>query len=103
MEKNADYLIADPKRNDAPLGSYSAKFIDDSVNHGILQLEDRYRIGDPDTPRLAGSGAPGKRTRARFTQAEDAALVLWVLSHPIHRTGNAIYQEFELKVRYRFS
>ena len=103
LEKNADYLIADHMRKDAPPGSYSFKFIEDSVKNGILQIEDRYRIGrDPDAPRPAASSAPTKRTRAPFTTADDAALARWVLSHSGQRSGNAIYQDFELKVCFIF-
>lgn len=99
LENRADYLIADHARQkDAPPGSYSYQFIEDSVKNGILQVEDRYLICQPDMPRPPGSSAPIKRTRAPFTKAEDAALVEWVLSHHTARTGNAIYQEFEAHV-----
>ncbi|KAI9151792.1 Telomeric repeat-binding factor 2-interacting protein [Paramyrothecium foliicola] len=97
LEKNAEMLIADCGRpKNAPVGSYSWKFIEDSVKNGIAQLHDRYRIGpDPDLPRPAASGGVTKTTRTAFTSADDAAIVQWVLSHPVDRTGNKIFQEFE--------
>ncbi|KAL3962596.1 hypothetical protein ACCO45_004119 [Purpureocillium lilacinum] len=97
LEKNADILIADHARKDAPAGSYSWKFVTESVENGIIQIKDRYRIGpDPDLPRTVGStDRPGKATRTRFTHSEDVALVKWVLRHGEHFAGNKIYQEFE--------
>ncbi|KPM42537.1 hypothetical protein AK830_g3972 [Neonectria ditissima] len=96
LEKQADILIADHIRKDAPAGSYSWKFIDDSVNNGIIQLKDRYRIGpDPELPRPTGVGRGAKATRTPFTTAEDALVAKWALDHPVDRTGNKIWQEFE--------
>ena len=92
-------MIADHVRKDAPTGSYSWKFIIESVQNGILQLPDRYRIGwTPDIQRPAGSSRPTKGSRTPFDTADDAALAAWVLSHPADRTGNKIYQEFEAMV-----
>lgn len=83
-------------RKDAHPDAYSWKYITESVEHGIAQLTDRYRIfGHPETARArVGASAPVKHTRTPFTQADDAALANWVLSHPKDRTGNKIYQEF---------
>ncbi|KAH7013436.1 TRF2-interacting telomeric protein/Rap1 C terminal domain-containing protein [Ilyonectria destructans] len=97
LEKNADILIADHARKDVPAGSYSWKFITESVENGIIQIKDRYRIGrDPDLPRPAGGGVRGtKSTRTPFTIDDDAGLAKWVLAHTVDRTGNKIFQEFE--------
>ncbi|KAI5467708.1 TRF2-interacting telomeric protein/Rap1 C terminal domain-containing protein [Mariannaea sp. PMI_226] len=96
LEKRADILIADhAKAKSAPSGSYSWRFIEDSIKNGYIQIKDRYLIGlDPTLPRPAGGGGATKGTRTAFTAAEDAALAKWVLAHP-NRTGNKIFQEFE--------
>jgi hypothetical protein len=98
LEKSAKFLIADHARKDAPPGSYSWKFITDSVEHGALQVEDRYRIGpDPNQPRPVGSGGGSKRAgRVPFTHADEAALAKWVLSRPeLSRKGNELYMQWE--------
>ncbi|KAK7421527.1 hypothetical protein QQZ08_009942 [Neonectria magnoliae] len=97
LEKHADILIADHARKDAPAGSYSWKFISDSVENGFIQLKDRYRIGrDPELPRPVGGGRGAKATRTPFTADEDAAAAKWALTHTVDRTGNKIWQEFEI-------
>ncbi|RSL43588.1 hypothetical protein CEP54_015031 [Fusarium duplospermum] len=97
LEKQADMLIADHKRLDAPPGSYSWKFIEDSVKNGIIQIKDKYRIGpDPDVPRPVGARHGAKTTRTPFTKDDDANLAKWVLSRRSQQQqGNAIYQEYE--------
>ncbi|KAM3450248.1 hypothetical protein MY3296_006251 [Beauveria thailandica] len=98
LEKDADYLIADHARKNAPSGSISWKFITESVENGVVQIPDHYEIGHaPAGPRPAGSGRPTKFGRADFTPAEDAALASWVLAHDSSLTGNAIYKDFETK------
>ncbi|KAM3509059.1 hypothetical protein MY11210_006475 [Beauveria gryllotalpidicola] len=98
LEKDADYLIADHARKNAPSGSISWKFITESVENGVVQIPDRYRIEQaPAGPRQAASGRPARLVRAKFTTAEDAALASWVLAHDRHLTGNAMYMEFETK------
>ncbi|KAL6923339.1 hypothetical protein FSST1_000613 [Fusarium sambucinum] len=96
LEKQADMLIADhaiPKH--APHGSYSWKFIDDSVKNGFIQLKDRYLIGGhPEEPRRAGSH-PSKSTRTPFTKEDDARIARWALDHPTEQKGNRIWQEYE--------
>lgn len=102
LEKNADILIADHARKDAPPGSYSWKLIEDSVKHGVAQLKDRYAIGpDPVKPRPVASGGPSRSGRTEFTAEDDASLVRWVLSYNKHRTGNIIYQQLEQEVSRR--
>ncbi|KAF4461678.1 hypothetical protein FALBO_11510 [Fusarium albosuccineum] len=97
LEKQADMLIADHMKEDkAPPGSYTWKFIEDSIQNGIIQIKDKYRIGpDPDLPRPVGANRAAKSTRTPFTPDDDARLAKWVLSHPSPQSGNAIYQEYE--------
>ncbi|KAI1064801.1 hypothetical protein LB507_000821 [Fusarium sp. FIESC RH6] len=97
LEKHADMLIADHARakKDAPLGSYSWQFIEDSVKNGIIQLKDRYLIGPPpNAPRPVGSGQPTKSTRTPFTREDDARIARWVLEHPTDQKGNEIWKEY---------
>lgn len=99
LEKHADMLIADDARKDSPPGSYSWKFIQDSVKNGVVQLKDRYAIGrNIKEPRPVASGGLTRSGRVEFTSADDADLIRYVLSHANNRTGNAIYQEYEIIV-----
>ncbi|GAB0135811.1 hypothetical protein EsDP_00004136 [Epichloe bromicola] len=95
LEKDAQMLIADHARKDSPPDSISWKYITESVCNGIAQLTDRYRIAPSSN---AANSAPKKLTRSAFTDAEDAALVNWVLSETKgqskHCSGNTMYQKF---------
>lgn len=92
-------LIADHARKDAPLGSYSWKYITESVKAGIVQVEDKYLIGPPPgqrRPVLAGSRA--RKSRTPFTELDDAILAKHVLQQGIDTAGNRMYQDLEAKV-----
>ncbi|KAG5918926.1 hypothetical protein E4U42_006700 [Claviceps africana] len=91
QEKDAQVLIADHARKDAPLHSVSWKYITDSVANGCAQLTDRYCLRPRASAEISGGA---KLTRSGFTNAEDAALANWVLSHSRDRTGNEIYKKF---------
>ncbi|KAG5748232.1 hypothetical protein H9Q69_007583 [Fusarium xylarioides] len=97
LEKHADILIADHLiRRDAPAGSYSWKFIKDSVENGYIQIKDKYLIGrHPDEPRPVGSNQAKKSTRTPFTAEDDAKLARWALNHPTQHKGNQIWYEYE--------
>ncbi|KAF4972446.1 hypothetical protein FSARC_1013 [Fusarium sarcochroum] len=97
LEKHADMLIADyTKIKDVPPGSYSWKFIEDSVKHGIIQLKDKYLIGrHSDAPRPVGSHQNSRSTRTKFDAEDDARIAKWVLEHPLEQKGNKIWQEYE--------
>ncbi|KAJ2970121.1 hypothetical protein NQ176_g8336 [Zarea fungicola] len=95
LEKQADYLIADHARKDAPSGAISWKFITESVENGVVQIPDRYKIAQaPTGPRHASSSRPTRGSRTAFTAQEDEILASWVLAHGKHKTGNEIYMEF---------
>ncbi|KAF9770650.1 hypothetical protein IL306_011764 [Fusarium sp. DS 682] len=96
LERQADMLIADHLRKDVPPGSYSWKFIEDSVKNGYIQIKDKYLIGrHPDEPRLVGSRQPSKSTRTKFTPEDDAKLARWALKHPTEQGGNKIWYDYE--------
>ncbi|KAK4061159.1 transcriptional regulator family: ARID/BRIGHT [Trichoderma aggressivum f. europaeum] len=95
-EKDADMLIADHARKDAPLGSYSWKYITESVNAGIIQVEDKYLIGPPPNQhRSVLTGAHVKTTRTKFTEQDDAIVAKWILKNGINTAGNKMYMELE--------
>lgn len=102
LEKDANLLIADHARKDAPSGSFSWKFIYDSVENGIAQVPDKYRIGpDPDAARPVAGGGLTRAGRVPYTHADDAFLAKWILSKPgLSRGGNELYQLCEQVVRY---
>ncbi|KAM0286771.1 hypothetical protein ACHAQH_000791 [Verticillium albo-atrum] len=96
LEKNADMLIADHIRKDAPPGSYSWKWIEDSVNKGILQSKNdaAYLIGRvPEESRPVASAVPGRSTRTPFTATDDSDLIKWVLASSKNDKGNVVYQD----------
>jgi hypothetical protein len=102
LEKDADLLIADHARKDAPPGSFSWKFIHDSVENGFAQVPDKYRIGpDPDAVRPVAGGGLTRAGRVPYTHADDASLAKWILSKPgMPRSGNELYQLCEQVVRH---
>jgi hypothetical protein len=101
LEKNADLLIADHARTDVPPGSYSWKFIEDSVKSAVLQEKENYVIGRPlNVPRVTGSSEPAKKTRTKFTEQDDDVLARWVAKHHEGAGGNKIYQDLEQIVRH---
>ncbi|OTA62212.1 hypothetical protein K449DRAFT_465013 [Hypoxylon sp. EC38] len=106
VEKKADYLIADHARKDCPPGSYSWKWIDESINAGVLQDLDDYlcvpatRQSGAGESGLAASAAPQKGTRTKFTAEDDLILTEWVTRKErkgVATLGNDIYKELEAK------
>ncbi|CAD0087653.1 unnamed protein product [Aureobasidium vineae] len=81
LEAQADYLIADHMRHDAPAGSLSYKFLEEAIKQG--------QIPEDDSPFLAGrrksanpvttaAGPSKKSTRTPFTDDDDKLLYKWV-------------------------
>lgn len=92
-------LIADHARKDAPLGSYTWKYIIDSVKAGVVQVEDKYLNGPPpNQPRSVLTGSRARRTRTPFTERDDAILAKHVLQQGIYTAGNKMYQDLEAEV-----
>ncbi|KAL6866644.1 TRF2-interacting telomeric protein/Rap1 C terminal domain-containing protein [Trichoderma novae-zelandiae] len=95
-EKDADMLIADHVKRNAPPGSYSWKFITESVNAGIIQVEDKYLIEPPPPERRSIlAGAHAKRFRTPFTDFDDALLTKYVLENGGKTAGNVMYMKLE--------
>lgn len=101
LEKQADYLISDHARKDSPAGSYSWKWIEDSLKNGQLLNRDEYAIKLPGSESRPRGAVPQKRTRTAYTKEDDRILAKFVTRKekqnvPTH--GNVIFQELEAKV-----
>ncbi|KAI0469080.1 TRF2-interacting telomeric protein/Rap1 C terminal domain-containing protein [Xylaria cf. heliscus] len=91
-EGNADMLICNPANGPAP-GSYSYELIADAIRAGSLNIKNNY-ICNTSTARRP------KVTRNRFTEADDKALMRFVIEMERQGEnigGNNIYKEFEEK------
>jgi len=100
IEAQADYIIADHLKNEAPPGSISFKFIEEARRTGVLPEVDVHRIGgQSSTARPVGStSTANKSTRTPFTAADDLLLWRWITSNPGYEKGNEIYKDLEKKV-----
>ncbi|KAI1859099.1 hypothetical protein JX265_010576 [Neoarthrinium moseri] len=100
LEKNADYLIADHVRKDAPAGSYSWKWIEDSVKSGQLLDPNDYSINLPGTASRPVGSVQQRTTRTAFTREDDILLARYVTKHErngLAVQGLAIYKILEKK------
>ncbi|KAF2227379.1 hypothetical protein BDZ85DRAFT_2633 [Elsinoe ampelina] len=104
VEQQADYVIADHVRKDAPYGSLSYDFVDDAIRSGALPELEKHRIGPPTSTAppssrpLGGLSAPTKGTRTPFSTADDLELWNWVKHAEAQGAalkGNEIYKELE--------
>lgn len=99
LELQADHIIADHKRRDAPAGSVSWTFVTQSLKDGELADPADHPAGPAlGSTRVVGSGVPGKATRTPFTEADDNFLWNWVQASQMRGgmvKGNQIYQELE--------
>lgn len=102
LDKQADFLIADHAKKDVPSGSYSWKWIEESVKNGKLADKEDYSIKVPRTESRPGGSMPQKGTRNAFTKQDDLLLAQFVTRHEKQGTavsGNVIYKQLESKVR----
>ncbi len=103
LEKDADILIADHARADAPPGSYSWTFIEASVNNGKLEGLENHPAGlARGAVRPVGSSQPSKSSRTPFTAADDRVLAEWVTKaerQGLSTKGNKIYIDLAIIVR----
>ncbi|TGO40108.1 hypothetical protein BHYA_0042g00410 [Botrytis hyacinthi] len=101
IEKNAEIIIADGARKDAPPGSISWKFIEESAKAGKLVDMEVYRCGASERASERAYAQPAKSTRTPFTAEDDRILTQWVLEGKrLGRStkGNQLY--IELAERY---
>lgn len=112
LEKNADVLIADHARKDAPPNSFSWKWIEDCLKKGALQDLKDYPAGPQvgvsaqlpgpeDTVHTGFTGGLAKQTRTKFTAEDDRVLSTFVNEKILEGyaiRGNGIYDLLAQKV-----
>jgi len=102
-EDQADYVIADHARRDAPVGSVSYTFIEAAHKNGELPETVAHMAGAKDTTvRQVGSTMiSGKSTRTAFTAEDDRMLYRWVKDYEAaggRVKGMEIYKQLQAKV-----
>jgi hypothetical protein len=106
LEKQADMIIADHARKDAPPGSISWTYIDKSVRNGKLEDIEDHRAGPAErVVREAGSGQPSRKGRTPFTVEDDRILMEWCAQAEARGAslkGNELYIQLEAKVGQAF-
>jgi hypothetical protein len=88
-------MIADHARKDAPHGSYSWRFIDESIKLGRLANQESHQIRPPVRDPVA------KATRKSFTPEDDQILMEFVLGKEAlgeALAGQKIYYELAEQV-----
>lgn len=100
LEKQANIMIADHMKKEAPPGSYSYTYIEESVERGRLAALDDHVAGPPEgAVRPVGSIQPAKTgSRKPFTPEDDRLLQQWVEERSPQGAklmGNQIYQQLE--------
>lgn len=85
LEAQADYLIADHLRNDAPAGSLSYKFIEEAINQrAVPQDKTPFLAGRkkstarPITASTSTFSSSNRSTRIPFSAEDDKILYAWV-------------------------
>ncbi|KAL8736682.1 MAG: hypothetical protein Q9166_000048 [cf. Caloplaca sp. 2 TL-2023] len=100
LEKEADVKIVDHARKEQLPGTYSYRYIEDSVRNSALEDLEKHAVGPPvGTLRPVGSIIqPAKSARTKFTSEDDHALVTWVVGFEQRggaSSGNEIYKQLE--------
>ena len=100
LEKSADIIIADDARKEVVPGSYSYKWIDQSIKNGALEDLDDYLAGPRvGAARVVGSVArPAKNTRTPYTAEDDRMLFEWVQAQAQRggsTLGNEMFKQLE--------
>ena len=100
LEKQADVLIVDHTRKNAPVGTHSYTYIEQSIRNGTLDDLANHVVGPTkSTDRPVGSmTTASKGSRSKFTEAEDQ--LLWNFVKPYENAGgatggNEIYKQLE--------
>lgn len=99
LEAQADHLIADHVRHDAPPGSLSYKFIETAIKEGsVPEDESKFLAGRPKSTNpitTTNTLSSRKATRTPFTTEDDKLLYKWVQkanNSGLALQGNKIYQ-----------
>lgn len=107
LDTQADYVIADHVRKDAPVGSISWKWIEDSVKNGRLEDFEQYPAGSQ-TQQFQSvgsrSGQPIRKGRTPFTTEDDRILMEYCTRaerRGASMKGNQLYEEIAQQVGSR--
>ena len=111
LEKNADHVIADHLRKDAPPGSISYEFVDKSLRNGRLEDPADHPVGPQlGSVRGVGSSQSKRVGRVPFTEDDNRQLCQWVSrchSEGGYVRGNELYKQLQIAVsedlRYLFT
>jgi hypothetical protein len=98
LERQADFVIADHMRRDAPAGSYSYTFITAALQSGELPDAADHLASTPTAVREVGSTVPRRGHREPFTAADDQFLLRWVeqgKATGASLKGNTLYKTLE--------
>ena len=103
LEKNADIVIADHLKKDlAPPGSYSYKWLEQCISEGDLVDTEPHRIGPVrGESRPVAAGRPAKQTKTPYTAEDDHLLYEWVMKRQRQgdkSLGNEMYKALEQEV-----
>ncbi|KAI4853324.1 hypothetical protein E4T44_00910 [Aureobasidium sp. EXF-8845] len=88
LEAQADYLIADHMRHDAPSGSLSYKFIEEAINQGEIPDDKAFLANRRKSANSTAATSSKKSTRTLFTDDDDK--LLYALVHKAKEQGYAI-------------
>lgn len=115
LESQADIIIADHMRRDAPAGAISYTFLDHAIKHGELPDKAAHMAAKPHTsagmptgsaglPPSMRTSAPVRGHRTPYTHDDDVLLYKWVMKFQTRWSahGLAIYKELEKVVRLLF-
>ena len=98
VEKNADVVIADHARKDAPPDSLSWKWIEESIKAGNLVDKEEWRAGPAGAvqQRAGALKRPARLGRNTYSKEDDVYAYRFV-NHPdrkgMQEMGNKIYQQ----------
>jgi hypothetical protein len=95
VEGNADHLICDHLRADAPSGGVSYQWIDETLKSGQLLDTGAYTVAKLPRPSASRVSTATKSTRTPFTTEDDKVLLDWVDRAEAAGDavrGNAIYE-----------
>jgi hypothetical protein len=88
LEAQADYLIADHMRHDAPAGSLSYKFIEEAIKQGEIPDDEAFLANRRKSANSTAATSSKKSTRTLFTDDDDK--LLYALVHKAKEQGYAI-------------
>ncbi|KAL8742856.1 MAG: hypothetical protein Q9190_004719 [Brigantiaea leucoxantha] len=102
LEKQADVKIVDHARKEAIPGTYSFRYIEESIRNGKRENLDDHAVGPPEgTVRSVGSTTqPARAGRVKFTPEDDQVLWSWISSTEnkgVATSGNELYKQLEYK------